>query len=287
MKLLSPMFAFAFVAMNVGNILASEVIVKDGDKVAFLGDSITQFGAEIPGGYCRLVVAGLEANGIKVEPVFSGIGGNTSIQMLERIERDVLAKKPTLMTLSCGVNDVYRVPLEAYKTNIMAIVEKVRNAGVKLVILTPTMAGEDPRDGYNKKLAGYVDFLRGLAQTNGWPLADLNSQMQAALREAKATNATKPYKAYYLTKDGIHMATQGDQLMAEGVLRVFGLDDAQIGVAKAAWLDIPNSTKVEATGMISIRDYNKIAADARKEDLSVDEYLSRKFAKTLETILAK
>ena len=48
---------------------SAEILVKDGQKVAFMGDSITQGGWGNPGGYVRLVIAGLEANGVKVTPV--------------------------------------------------------------------------------------------------------------------------------------------------------------------------------------------------------------------------
>ena len=64
--LISPTFATA------------EIAVKSGEKIAFLGDSITQGGWSNPAGYVRLVIAGLEANGIKAEPVPAGISGHKS-----------------------------------------------------------------------------------------------------------------------------------------------------------------------------------------------------------------
>ena len=55
----------------------------------------------------KLVIAGLAANGVEVEAAPAGIGGHKSNDMLARLERDVLSKKPQWMTLSCGVNDVW------------------------------------------------------------------------------------------------------------------------------------------------------------------------------------
>jgi hypothetical protein len=60
------------------------VAVKNSESIAFLGDSITQFGADLPGGYVRLVISGLKANGITVTPYPAGISGHKSNQMLER-----------------------------------------------------------------------------------------------------------------------------------------------------------------------------------------------------------
>src|SRR6185436_702383 len=95
---------------------SAEIAVKSGEKIGFLGDSITAGGWSNPAGYVRLVIAGLAANGVNAEPVPAGISGHKSNQMLERLERDVLSKKPQWMTLSCGVNDVWHgkfgVPLD-------------------------------------------------------------------------------------------------------------------------------------------------------------------------------
>jgi len=70
------------------------IAVKSGDKIAFLGDSITAAGWENPAGYVRLVMAGLAANGIIAEAVPTGVNGHKSDQMLARLETDVLGKKP-------------------------------------------------------------------------------------------------------------------------------------------------------------------------------------------------
>src|SRR5688572_15438237 len=109
-------------AMLALPVLASaEIAVKSGEKVAFLGDSITQGGWNSAKGYVKLAAAGLQANGIEIEVVPAGISGHKSNQMLARLEKDVLSKSPQWMTLSCGVNDVWHgakgVPLEDYKKN--------------------------------------------------------------------------------------------------------------------------------------------------------------------------
>lgn len=194
MSFLKTCIFLALVAWGTIICQAGELLVKSNDKIAFLGDSITRDGAG-PGGYAMLVIRGLEANGIRVEPIYAGKGGNTSNEMLVRIDTDVLSKNPTIMTLSCGVNDVGHgekgVPLDKYRENITAIIDKVQAAGVKPVIFTSTMLTEDPVDKLNQTLASYNDFLRTLAQKRKLPLADLNSQMQAALKRAKETKRSK------------------------------------------------------------------------------------------------
>jgi len=90
------------VAMTASGVAAQEVLVKDGEAVAFLGDSITEFGAARPSGYVCLVASGLEANGIRMKVIGAGVQRHTSNDMLERLDRDVLSKKPNWM-MALGV----------------------------------------------------------------------------------------------------------------------------------------------------------------------------------------
>lgn len=242
-----PALAAAFITPAITH---AEIAVKSGEKIAFLGDSITQQGWGNPAGYVRLVIAGLAANGVQAEPVPAGIGGHKSDQMLARLDKDVLSKKPQWMTLSCGVNDVWHgprgVPLDdamakngtyddkvatrgTYKKNITAIIDQAQAAGVKPVMLTATVIQENLASKENGLLAPYNDFLRQLAKDKNVPMADLY-----ALFEDRIKAENKP-KAKVLTSDGVHMNTEGNKLMAIGVLKAFGLSDAEIEKAKASW----------------------------------------------------
>ena len=228
----------------------AQIAVKSGDKIAFLGDSITAGGWSNPAGYVRLVIAGLEANGLHATPVPAGISGHKSDQMLARLERDVLSKQPQWMTLSCGVNDVWHgkrgVPLDdamakngeydeqvgergTYQQNITAIINRATAAGVKPVILTATVIQENLDSKENGLLVPYNEFLRQLAQEKQVLLADLNALFQARIKAANQPGVK------VLTSDGVHMAGEGDKLMALGVLQALGLNAAELEKAKAAW----------------------------------------------------
>jgi lysophospholipase L1-like esterase len=232
-------------AMMTGALVAgaADLPVKDGQKIAFMGDSITAGGAK-PNGYVDLTIKGLAANGVKVTSVPAGISGHKSNQMLARLQKDVLDKKPDWMTLSCGVNDVWHgakgVSLEDYKANIAKIVEQCQAANVKVMILTATMIREDQSNDLNQKLIPYNDFLRKLAKEKNCLLADLNADMQAGVTKANAGKGVN-----VLTRDGVHMNADGNKMMAKGVLKAFGLDDAQLAKAQKVWADAPVAQKVE------------------------------------------
>ena len=256
---------------------AEELLVKSGEKIAFLGDSITQFGGNNPGGYVNLVIKGLEVNGLKVAPIKAGISGHKSNDMLARVDRDVISKKPDIMTLSCGVNDVWHgergVPLEAYKTNITALVDKVQAANIKVVILTSTLIN-DMNNPNSLKLDAYNDFLRSLAKERKLPLADLSADMKEIMK-AKGARAN-------LTVDGVHMAIKGDVMMATGVLRALGLNQAQLDKANEAWLDMPDTCPVQAK--ITLRQYEKldVKAEALTNKPPVNAYINAQFSKFIE-----
>lgn len=232
-NILNMMAAAALMAGST--LMAGEIAVKEGQKIAFMGDSITQAGAG-PKGYVTLVIKGLEAAGVKTTAIPAGISGHKSNNMLERLDRDALSKKPDWMTLSCGVNDVWHsangVPLDQYKINITKIVDQCQTAGVKVIILTSTMIGEDQPNPNNQKLVAYNDFLKELAKEKKCLLADLNADMQAIITKAGAEK-----KGNILTGDGVHMNPAGNEMMALGVLKAFGLSDEQIEKAKASWAD--------------------------------------------------
>lgn len=267
LKKQSQVALLALALINFAGATRADIAVQNGEKIAFLGDSITQQGAGSATGYVRLVMSGLEANGIKAEAIPAGIGGHKSNDMLARVDKDVIEKKPTWMTLSCGVNDVWHqernrgILIDEYKTNIRAIVDKAQAAGIKVLLLTSTMIGEDQSGANNQKLIPYNDFLKALAGEKNLPLADLNSAMQ---EQVKA-----PHKGNLATTDGVHMNPSGNQMMAIGVLKAFGASEAQLQTAREAWVKIPHSVGASLT----LGQYNRLSEIANKQNRTVDEVI--------------
>jgi lysophospholipase L1-like esterase len=257
-----------------------------GQKVAFMGDSITQFG-EGPTGYVTLAAQALEANGRKIVVIPAGVSGNTSKDMLARLDRDVLSKKPDWMTLSCGVNDVWHgangCTLDEYQKNITSIIDQATAAGIKVVILTATMIQEDQTNALNKKLVDYNQFLHTLATEKHFPIADLNADMQAELAAQKA--ATPNLKGNILTVDGVHMNGLGDEMMAAGILKAFGFTDAQLAQARDMWLDLPNGMAITPRAALTVRQYLQLEDLAAGQGKSVNDLFNDALAKDVQTLL--
>lgn len=232
------MIAVAVAAMLAGPATAGFKI-KDGDTLAFLGDSITQQGQDRHNhrGYVNLVVRGLANAGIKVKPVRAGISGHKSNDMLERLNRDVLSQRPDWMTLSCGVNDVWHfqwnkgVTLDEYRRNITAILDTCAASNCNVVVLTATpFTNEGRNEKRNAKLAPYNRFLIEEAARRRLPVADLNAGFWSALEAQPDVK---------LTRDGVHMLPKGDELMATGVLEALGADAGALArIRREAWREV-------------------------------------------------
>lgn len=280
----SPRFLpLAITLVSMASFACAEIAVKSGEKIAFLGDSITQGGWSNPAGYVNLVIAGLAANGVNATPIPAGISGHKSNQMLERLDRDVLSKKPNWMTLSCGVNDVWHgkqgVPLNdaqaaaqtyekrnasepdkvTYEKNIAQIIERAQAAGAQPVILTATVIKEDLNSSENQRLAPYNDFLRQFAKDKKLRIADLYAAFEEKIKAANTPGRNA------FTSDGVHMNGEGNKLMALGVLKALGLDEAQLKKAQEAWpaLDAKAAEAAKAAAAKKAADAAKKAVEAK------------------------
>lgn len=225
----------AAVALFAG-IAFGEIRIKDGETLAFMGDSITDNGQRNHNGYVNLVLRALSCEGVNVKPIKAGIGGHKSNDMLARLDRQILSQHPQWMTLSCGVNDVWHqdvgkgVALDDYKKNIAAILDKCAASNCTVIVMTATpftnQAGKDP---HNAKLAPYNAWLRAEAARRGLPLADVNDALMKAL-------VADPNEK--LTNDGVHMAPKGDRLMAVCLLKTMGATDESVArIKRDAWKD--------------------------------------------------
>jgi acyl-CoA thioesterase I len=198
--------------------------LKPGDKIVAIGDSITQ-----GGGYLRDVDAVLARQypDLKIPPVINkGISGQKAEDLVARFQRDVVDLKPAVVTLSIGINDVWHrlggkhdpKVLAAYKANVAKMVDMAQRAGIRVILLTPTVIQENAASEGNRRLKLYIAAEKQIAAEKKCQLVDLHAMFLAALAN----------KAKGLTRDGVHMQPTGDAIMAIGILRALGVPDVKI-----------------------------------------------------------
>ena len=206
-----------------------ELRLKEGDRLVALGDSITQ-----AGGYLDFIRKVLDKHypALKVEVVNAGISGHKSTDMLARLKADVIDKKPTVVTISCGVNDVWHgfynpptgVDLQTYTKLLGEMVDQVRAAKAEVYLLTPTVIYENLDSPENQKLEPYCQAVRKLAAEKGCRLVDLNDTFNLVIRATQVGGAPD----FHPTSDGVHMKPAGDFLMGAAILRELGVPITRI-----------------------------------------------------------
>ena len=214
-----PRFLLLFVSGGLLLTLLVAARTTERKRVIFFGDSITEAGAK-PGGYIRLLREMVDTT--QYELVGAGISGNKVTDLQARIQQDVLDKKPEVVMVYIGINDVWHfykfegttgTEADRYEAGLRDVAKQIQDQGATVVFCTPTVIGEDPDSDSeeNVRLAEYADIVRKVAQDTGSPLCDLREAYRTYL---KKNNPNKAYEGI-LTSDGVHMNEAGNQFLAE------------------------------------------------------------------------
>ncbi|MBC7614523.1 MAG: SGNH/GDSL hydrolase family protein [Pedobacter sp.] len=193
---------------------------KKAKRVIFFGDSITQAGVQ-GNGYINLLKKMLDVT--KHELIGAGIGGNKIYDLYLRMEDDVLNKKPDLVFIYVGINDVWHklgaktgTDYDKYLKFYQALINKIQANGSKVVLCTPTVIGEK-KDGANEvdgDLNKYAAGVRELAAKNNLPLCDLRK----AFMDYEVLNNIEDKEKGILTTDKVHLNDAGNKLVADTML---------------------------------------------------------------------
>ena len=207
--------------------------LEAGDTIVFLGDSIT---------HQRLYTQYVEDFFITRFPNVplrfhnAGIGGDRAWDALQRLERDVLSKKPKLVTILLGMNDgSYRgfdhEVFGTYEADMTELLERLENAGTEVSPITPTMFDpvaaqtnkRRPRDEvtlrqYNAVLAFYGTWLRGEADRRSMTSIDMFAPLNQLTRLARQDKAD-----FTFIPDGVHPDAAGQMIMAHAWLHDLGM----------------------------------------------------------------
>jgi lysophospholipase L1-like esterase len=234
--------SFFVVLSGFGILMSGAVAAEPGvtlqprDRIVFLGDSITEAGAK-PGGYVTLVKETIAARkkNLEVEVIGAGISGNRVPNLEQRLERDVLAKKPTLVVIYIGINDVWHslkgggTPKAEFDAGLRRIIEKIQSAGAKVILCTPSVIGErnDGANSLDTMLNEYAAVSRTVARETKAELLDLRRQFLAYLKKNNPKNAEKDL----LTTDGVHLNAAGNRFVADRMLEALGVIEAEKPVA--------------------------------------------------------
>ena len=210
----------------------SGLYLKPGDRLAIIGDSITEQKM-----YSRIMETYLTVctPELNITARQYGWGGERVPGFLARMTNDCLRFKPTVATTCYGMNDhEYRKYEDrignTYREKSAAMVASFKENGVRVVLGSPGCVGRMPT--WVKGTNGAVDDLNinlctlrnidvELAQKQGVRFADVFWPMLSAGYDAQQRFGSD----YAIAgKDGVHPAWAGQTVMAYAFLKGLGVD---------------------------------------------------------------
>lgn len=141
------------------------MLFNDKERIVFAGDSVTDMnkthpfgegdglGANLGNGYVHIIYNLLSATypELNVRITNSGVGGNSSKQLLERWDKDVLELNPDWVSIFIGINDCLNnflyperseilVSPDEYQTNLEKMIESVKYKVKGVFLISPYIA---------------------------------------------------------------------------------------------------------------------------------------------------
>jgi len=195
-------------------------------RIVFFGDSITQAGVQ-PTGFITKMKQMMEKKKMdsQYELMGAGISGNKIYDLYLRIDEDVLAKKPDVVVIWVGVNDVWHkqssgtgTDADKFEKFYNAVIKKLQAANISVYLCTPAAIGE--KTDFTNQLDGdlnkYSNIIRSIAKNNNCPVIDLRK----SFLEYNLANNKENKESGILTSDKVHLNEQGNTFVAREIWKV-------------------------------------------------------------------
>lgn len=153
----------------------------------------------------------------------AGVGGNNTVDLLNRIEKDCLALKPKLTVLMAGTNDmnsVKHIPLKKYEENLDRMAKMIIKSGSKLLMMTilpcyePDLLTRHPAtfyepEGVSGRRKQINDMVKRIAKKHHAELLDLGLRFDAIGNIGTSKESLIQNEANSHKRDGIHPTANG------------------------------------------------------------------------------
>lgn len=214
------------------------MIFESFDRIVFAGDSVTDMGSQNPVGeglfdnvgrsYVReienMLAVWYPERMIRVTN--SGVGGNTSRDLLARFDRDVVQLEPDWVSICIGINDVWRqfdcpamrdrwVLPDEYESNLRTMIESVKDHVKGIFLLTPYYMEPNAEDTMRHRMDEYGAICRRLADEYGCRFVDFQAMYNAYFAIRHST---------FIAWDRVHPNQVGAVLMAREFLKQCDFD---------------------------------------------------------------
>lgn len=209
------------------------MIFENYDRVVFAGDSVTDMESMNPvgeglfdnlgKGYVRVVenLLAVYYPELNIRITNSGFSGNSSRDLLNRFDRDVVDLNPDWVSICIGINDVWRqfdspaitnyhVLPDEYEANLIEMITRVKDKVKGVFILSPYIIEPNRDDMMRHRIDEYVAICRKLAEKYGCVFVDFQQMFE---------DYCKIKHSSYIAWDRIHPNQIGSTLMAREFLK--------------------------------------------------------------------
>lgn len=214
------------------------MIIQPHSKFVLAGDSVTDMGRTQPIGQGLFnphgtgypnVIQGLLTSvypDFFINVVNMGYSGNTSRDLLNRLERDILSLKPDYLSVMIGANDVWRqfdtpqipensVLPEEYRENLIKIVRLSKTVTSNIILMTPVYWESSLTDAMSARMREYGQIVREVSAQEKVRFCDVQSRVDRVLKHCNAN---------YITWDRVHPNIPGANVIAHALLDTLEFD---------------------------------------------------------------
>jgi lysophospholipase L1-like esterase len=161
--------------------------------VAF-GDSTTDRRDAVDAVYADRLPGLLKDQGFRATVINAGMGGSHTGHVKDhdlfkvphardRFRSAVIDHQPDLVIIQFGANDGWvdgdspggpsRIPVAKYRANLAYLMDKIKEAGARIILVTPNQIGSPHEPWRNERIRAYAEAMKGLAAETDTPVIDL------------------------------------------------------------------------------------------------------------------
>jgi lysophospholipase L1-like esterase len=179
-------------------------------KILFLGDSLTD-GSSYPDMVINTLNKAYPDAGFEI--INSGMCGDTTSNLVVRLQADVLDRDPDLVLLVIGTNDcMYDRPMADFRKNLAIVLDALKQRGIKVMLILPS---HFTLSFFEDRFQRYLTAMKEIAAERNLPVADVHGAFLAA--QQKGLKVVGP--------DGVHHGPDGFKVKAQAVLDALGVKE--------------------------------------------------------------
>jgi lysophospholipase L1-like esterase len=195
-----------------GNNTFNQLTIQPTTKIVCLGDSLTSgTGIATNTNYPRELIL---LTGDAFTAINKGTGGETTTNMLARVNADVIASNPGYSVIMGGTNDIAVNNATVIKSNLQAIYTAIQQAGIKVVAVT-----FPPHNGISEPNQATQDAVNYWILNNATHV-DYRADAYTALEDPGTPDTLLPA---YNDGSNLHLSTAGYTKLAQTIYSVMAL----------------------------------------------------------------